>query len=64
VEHNHGLPKVGMPKTKLAINFAYAIGRISELQRLIMLKKQEQEEAWQPLSKQQKTHRRGPKFSR
>lgn len=64
VEHNHGLPKVGMPKTKLAINFAYAKGQISELQRLIMLKKREQEKSWQPLRRQQRTHRRGPSFSR
>lgn len=64
VEHNHGLPKIGMPKTKLAINFAYASGQVSELQRLIMLKKQEQGKAWQPQRRQQRTRRRGPSFSR
>jgi conjugative relaxase-like TrwC/TraI family protein len=64
VEHQHGLPKVGMPKTKPTINLAYAMGQISQVQRLLMLKRREEEKANRLEIMQQKKPRRSHKWSR
>lgn len=39
-----GIPKVGMPKTRTAIHLSRALNQISEVQRLLLLKKLEQKQ--------------------
>jgi conjugative relaxase-like TrwC/TraI family protein len=38
IKHGHGLPKIGVPKSKPALILARALGQISEVQHLLLLK--------------------------